>query len=727
MTDGGGAAAVNVRPRPSKLHDVVWEALPLRGLDDRARGDLQLAASRRELTSGTWLFRAGDPADHLYVVERGVLTLSDRSGKVLRRASAGDALGEEALVFAFGSRVGSARCDEAAAVVALPSALLRRVWQRAGTGGHVAKITRAMTRSAMRDSLLASPLRLDPETLEVVLDGARLLEVARGDVILRPHETRRGLFVVIEGVVRLESQTGQVQAHLRGGDVFLGATSERATAGGPAWLTFVEEATLRVAKLDAHARTVAEECEAAARAAHGAAKAAASVALEDLVRLETATSLLVLDGDACVRCGFCASSCKDAHADGRSRLVRRGPIVALESLPAAILPSSCEHCRSPACLPACPTGAIERTESGAISLREDLCTGCGSCAKACPWENLALAPRPGGRGAEPGTSADVAIKCDLCAGTGHGPACVAACPTSALVRIDGAKALPMISTELRRDAPSSSVPLASRRLAPVAILAAVSLAVALYSLGQVGSIARLALGILAAVGTLFLVGYGALKRTAPARRARLGPSFVSAQYILHLVVGAAAFGAVLGHASGGTRATTVARAALAAFFAAATSGGFAAVLYRFLPARISRLTRREWLPEDSRDRARERSERVAAELSGKSDLLKAVFARVLDPYRRSPLVFARLLVTKATLAGEIEGLRRRVGAALEGRGGDKLEGLDRLVDAVVEEACFRAARVALLVLRGFVPIHVAAALVALLLVIVHAASEVSFR
>jgi len=202
---------------------------------------------------------------------------------------------------------------------------------------------------------------------------------------------------------------------------------------------------------------------------------------------------------------------------------------------------------------------------------------------------------------------------------------------------------------------------------------------------------------------------------------------VSAQYILHLVVGAAAFGAVLGHASGGTRATTVARAALAAFFAAATSGGFAAVLYRFLPARISRLTRREWLPEDSRDRARERSERVAAELSGKSDLLKAVFARVLDPYRRSPLVFARLLVTKATLAGEIEGLRRRVGAALEGRGGDKLEGLDRLVDAVVEEACFRAARVALLVLRGFVPIHVAAALVALLLVIVHAASEVSFR
>ena len=52
-------------------------------------------------------------------------------------------------------------------------------------------------------------------------------------------------------------------------------------------------------------------------------------ALKDLYRLDVARSLLVIDQDACVRCGHCASACASVHPDGVARLVRRGDKVVL--------------------------------------------------------------------------------------------------------------------------------------------------------------------------------------------------------------------------------------------------------------------------------------------------------------------------------------------------------------------------------------------------------------
>ena len=698
----------------------VWEAAALRGLDGRARADLALAAREISLAPGQYLYSAGEPADHLYVVVSGALVVDGRSGSD-GRVTAGDTAGEDALVFGFGARARAASAgDGGATVVGLPAALLKRVLQRSGSETHAGRLIRAATRAAVREALVAA--RLDPgrDRIELVLDGARLLEVGRGDVIVRAGEARRGVYVVVDGVVRLEG-AGGLTGHLSRGRVFRPLDREaRVVAAGPAWLALVADEAVAAAGLASEVDRRSAEDEGAAARVH--ADAADARALTDLARLETARSLLVLDGDACVRCGHCASACSDAHSDQRSRLRRAGPIVGLSGVPHAILSSSCEHCRLPACLPSCPTGAIARTKDGTVLLAEDLCTGCGSCVKACPWENLALAKR---LVAAPSLSAEIAVKCDLCHGRSDGPACVSACPTAAIQRVD-ASALPEVGRALGIASPqkaSAPAPREAARPSGLEWAVACGLAVFLLIAGRVGPGVRLALGVASVAAMIVLVLYGAMKR-APARvPARLGRT-AHVRYVVHVLLGVVALGAAFGHAAHGGRATTLSRAAFVAFILASVVGGLAAGLYRTLPSRLSRLVRREWLPEESADEARALAEHVTASLSGRTDLLKAVYARILGPYRRSPLVRARLLFAPTTLDDESKRLIGRVRATLEGRGEDRLEGLGLLTNAVVEETSFRAARLALALLRALPPIHVTAALVAAVLVLVHAFAEV---
>src|SRR4029078_13675831 len=132
-----------------------------------------------------------------------------------------------------------------------------------------------------------------------------------------------------------------------------------------------------------------------------AAANATQHAFRDLYRLKVARSLLVIDLETCVRCGHCAWACADLY--GESRLVRRGDKMVArvdekKSAPRSLLlPNSCQHCENPSCMIDCPTGAIGRDPDGEVFIREALCTGCGNCAKACPWENIQMAPRPRAR------------------------------------------------------------------------------------------------------------------------------------------------------------------------------------------------------------------------------------------------------------------------------------------------------------------------------------------
>ena len=84
------------------------------------------------------------------------------------------------------------------------------------------------------------------------------------------------------------------------------------------------------------------------------------------------------------------------------------------------------HCAAPACVAACPAGAVsKREEDGLVCVDESICTGCRKCYETCPFG----APQFGADG--------LMQKCDMCdAGPQFrdgGAICTLACPTQALV------------------------------------------------------------------------------------------------------------------------------------------------------------------------------------------------------------------------------------------------------------------------------------------------------
>ena len=197
--------------------------------------------------------------------------------------------------------------------------------------------------------------------------------------------------------------------------------------------------------------------------------------------LVDAANLLVMDMDLCVRCGNCSMACHKIH--GQSRLLRRGIHIMRPTLPqkeagfqSLLHPSVCMHCKDPECLTGCPTGAIGRFAGGQIDIDPRTCIGCGDCATQCPYNAISMTPRkpkdqeanggalagrllnlfrftPGSLPAPVEASTGVpddllAVKCNLCAGTGLNPpdtkegttlpaySCEENCPTGALLRVD---------------------------------------------------------------------------------------------------------------------------------------------------------------------------------------------------------------------------------------------------------------------------------------------------
>jgi len=86
----------------------------------------------------------------------------------------------------------------------------------------------------------------------------------------------------------------------------------------------------------------------------------------------------------------------------------------------------CMHCEHPACVTACPVGALTKSANGPVVYDDHKCIGCRYCMVACPFGVPTFEwykPVPYIR------------KCTFCAdrqGGGLEPACVKACPTDAL-------------------------------------------------------------------------------------------------------------------------------------------------------------------------------------------------------------------------------------------------------------------------------------------------------
>jgi Fe-S-cluster-containing hydrogenase component 2 len=89
----------------------------------------------------------------------------------------------------------------------------------------------------------------------------------------------------------------------------------------------------------------------------------------------------------------------------------------------------------------CPPNAIHRMPNGEVFI-DDTCIGCGNCEENCPYDVIQMAEMGNKRNLlqrllnlKAPEGAKTAVKCDMCKDVKNGPACVAACPTGAAIRI----------------------------------------------------------------------------------------------------------------------------------------------------------------------------------------------------------------------------------------------------------------------------------------------------
>lgn len=207
-----------------------------------------------------------------------------------------------------------------------------------------------------------------------------------------------------------------------------------------------------MARLTSRHPFFAERLRGAVEAARGRLGGLRGIQLEILdfwVRhgLSVAETLRVRQVDRCIECLECEKACADRY--GHKRLTIHGPRLGMVDFVYA-----CRTCTDARCVSPCNYDAIRfdgrRRE---VVIDEAACTGCASCAEACPYGSIEMVelddPRDQrfhlrlleagalahGEGAPRQVAATrIASKCDHCASYGD-QACVSHCPTGALVEI----------------------------------------------------------------------------------------------------------------------------------------------------------------------------------------------------------------------------------------------------------------------------------------------------
>ena len=138
---------------------------------------------------------------------------------------------------------------------------------------------------------------------------------------------------------------------------------------------------------------------------------------------------IVARPDLCLGCPACEIACKQEHdilvGPSLIRVIQVGPEEVEGRLRLSFQLVRCMHCDKPDCIEACPENAITKRIDGIVIINDKLCTGCGACIEACPFEAPQYNPEK-----------NVVVMCNLCVhrvDKGLKPACVLACPTGALL------------------------------------------------------------------------------------------------------------------------------------------------------------------------------------------------------------------------------------------------------------------------------------------------------
>jgi anaerobic carbon-monoxide dehydrogenase iron sulfur subunit len=141
--------------------------------------------------------------------------------------------------------------------------------------------------------------------------------------------------------------------------------------------------------------------------------------------------ILVVNAQRCLGCKSCELACAVEHSKSGDlfEAINEYPLpssrVDVVKGTQFAVPLQCRQCEDAPCAAVCPTDALYRADQDSpVLIDQDKCIGCKWCVLACPFGVIELSDK-----------SKSIIKCDQCferVERGLMPACVTACPTSAL-------------------------------------------------------------------------------------------------------------------------------------------------------------------------------------------------------------------------------------------------------------------------------------------------------
>lgn len=152
---------------------------------------------------------------------------------------------------------------------------------------------------------------------------------------------------------------------------------------------------------------------------------------EGVIAIPASNGYLIVDTTKCAGCTTCMAACSLAHEGSvnlsLSRIqIKRNPF---GDFGEDIFPEQCRQCTFPACVEACPTGAMHTdSQNGNVRMVDERkCIGCMQCIEACTQQPSRV---------QWNHEKNHAQKCDLCANTPYWdedkPACATLCPMGAI-------------------------------------------------------------------------------------------------------------------------------------------------------------------------------------------------------------------------------------------------------------------------------------------------------
>lgn len=157
---------------------------------------------------------------------------------------------------------------------------------------------------------------------------------------------------------------------------------------------------------------------------------------DEVYAIPASEGYLLVDTKKCAGCTSCMLACSMVHSGESNLSLSRIQITndVFAGFPNGIAQEQCRQCPFPACVDACPTGAMhaDAANGNVRTVEADKCIGCERCINACPFTPSRVQWDPKNRKSQ---------KCDLCkdtpfmsaeGGAGGVQACAAVCPHGAI-------------------------------------------------------------------------------------------------------------------------------------------------------------------------------------------------------------------------------------------------------------------------------------------------------